>query len=249
MNNDEKKILIKIIAIVLVVFYFAMPPHNKIAQWGFVFNNIARFFESSPANMEKTEYLFHRNNAIYLVRMDNKIAALREMDKAVATFPVSLPDEQLYSLYSERAKVRLYYGDYKGALTDYLRNPNPNMNDMLKIAMLFKKEGKRKTAVSYCNKIIEMDIRAYAGYACMADVYADAGKYESSVTIMDLLIDRCPNKAKYHWDRAMYKEKVGDIKGAEEDRKKADELSAGYVNTNSITEEALKPKVLDLTIS
>ena len=94
-----------------------------------------------------------------------------------------------------------------------------------------------------------MDIRSYAGYACLADVYADAGKYESAVTIMDLLIDRVPNRGRYYYDRAQYKKMTNDINGYNSDMKKYEELSPGTKYSKSITKETLEPKFLMLTIN
>lgn len=239
----RKKFMFGLLAVVFIA-YFVMPPYDKIAQLHYLINNVKYCMKGQ----ETEAYIYHRNNAIYLTRMDNADGAIREMDKAVEVLPNNAADSILYSLYKDRAQIKMYYGDYKGALNDFLRIPSHGMNDYLSIAMLLKESGKKKLAISYCNRIIDIDIKAYAGYACIADIYASAGKYEAAVMIMDLLIDRSPNKAKYYADRAMYKEKLGDVNGARYDFDKAKELSP-FINFNeSITDGAIHPKKLTLTI-
>lgn len=242
--KKTNKSVIALLSIITLGIYLIIPPQDKIAQIGYIFNNI----KFSMCGQETEEYIFHRNNAIYLTRMENPKSAIIEMDKAVATLPNSIGDKTLFELYKDRAKIKMYYGDYKGALNDYLRIPSHGLNDYLAIAMLLKENGKRKLAISYCNKILDIDIKAYAGYACIADVYASADKYEAAVMIYDLLIDRSPNKAKYYADRAMYKEKAGDMIGAAEDHKKAEDLSPLVDYNSSITYEILHPKKLNLSI-
>lgn len=246
MNNKsfDKKVILIASLVFIVIMYFIIPPYNKLAQIGYCINNVKFYL-----NLNKPEaFVFHRNNAIYLARMNNSSGALNEINKAISIVPSSTSEEFIYDLYRDRANIRLFYGDHKGALTDYLKIPNHSINDYLKIAMLLKENGKRRLAVSYCNKIIDIDIKAYAGYACIADVYGSAGKFEASVMIYDLLIDRVPNKAKYYADRAMYKRKAGDNKGADSDLKYAQELSPILDVTSSITYDALHPKKLELSI-
>lgn len=243
-DSSNRNIIAVVIATVIISLYLITPPYDKFAQLGYFFNNIKLVMCSK----ETDAYIFHRNNAIYLTRMDNHLGAVSEMDKAVAALPNTAPDSTLYGLYRDRASIKMYYGDYKGALNDFLRIPSHGISDYLAIAMLFKECGKRKMAVSYCNKIIDIDLKAYAGYACLADIYADVGKYEAAVAIYDLLIDRSPNKAKYYADRAAYKEKAGDRIGAKDDYEKAKELSPLVDYKYSITYDVIHPKKLTLPI-
>ncbi len=247
---DKKKQTKKIIlssVIFIFVMYLILPPHNKFAQIGYLYNNYTYHTSSKDLN-RMPEYVFHRNNAVYLARMGSKYPSLKEIDKAIETMPENMDEIDVLRLYADRAKLRIYYKDYKGALDDFLRIPSPNMTESLKIAMLLKEQGKNKMSVSYCNRIIDMDIRAYAGYACIADVYAGIGKYDASVMIYDLLIDRVPNKAKYYADRAMYKKAAGDIQGYENDLKEAKELYPLVDLDSSITYDSIHPKSLDLSI-
>ena len=243
MEEDKKKILIITLATVFAI-YLLIPPYNKIAQIGYVLNNIQLLMNNKVVD----EYLFHRNNAAYLLKMNNRYSASKEMDKAIATVPSTISDSVLNRFYIERARIKLLNQDYKSALNDFLRVPTHSINDYLAIAMLLKKNGNRKLAVTYCNKIIDIDIKAYAGYACIADIYGSLKKYDASIMIYDLLIDRSPNKAKYYADRAMYKNKAGDIKGADQDLKKAKELSPLFNDNSSITYDALHPKKINMNI-
>ncbi len=242
MYKKDKNLLI-IVAVFLVIF-FIMPPHDKIAQVSYVFNNLKLLM----CNYETEAYIFHRNNAVYLTRMDNPRLAVKEMNKAIETLPSSAESYVLNQMYDDRARLKMSYGDYKGALDDFLKIPTHRITDYLTIAMLLKEVNKLPLAVSYCNKIIELDIKAYAGYACIADVYASVGKYEAAVMIYDLLIDRSSNKAKYYADRGMYKEKLGDKEGAQKDYEKAKELSPFVDFKSSITYDAIHPKKLELKI-
>ncbi len=241
--SKQKKIIMAVL-VFIIALYFILPPHNKIAQLGYLINNL----KFNMSTQETDAYVFHRNNAVYLARMDNAEDAIKEMDKAVDALPMNISSNILYGLYRDRANIKMYYGDYRGALNDFLRIPSHGMNDYLVIAMLLKENGKKKLAVSYCNKILDIDLNAYAGYACIADIYASAGKYQASIALYDLLIDRSQNKARYYADRAIYKEKSGDIAGAKEDYKKAKDLSPVINFEESLTYNAIHPKKLTLSI-
>lgn len=241
-KKNKKKILLIILAVVIVL-YIVIPPFNKIAQLEYLYYNM----QYTMGNQETEAYIFHRNNAVYLAKMNRSKDAIREMDKAIESLPANASETLLYKLYKDRGEIKLYFKDYKGALNDILRVPDHNMNDYLVIAMLLKEINKKKLAVSYCNKILDIDLNAYAGYACIADIYASAGKYEAAVMMYDLLIDRAP-RAKYYADRSMYKSKLGDKVGAKEDYDRSKELSSFVNYGESITYNATHPKQLNLIL-
>lgn len=249
--NDNKKNDRKILTIIIVGFLFVVwlctPPGNKFAQMCFWGNQTQLFWAKLTNNAETKEWLIHRNNAVYNVRMGRKEDAILEMDKAIDTLPVYM-DKKLSSLYKDRAQLRIYYEDYKGALSDYLKVENLNMMDKFKVAMLYKSIGQNKLGVEYCNSILNLDPKAYMGYVCIADIYAGVGRYDTSVRVFDLLISRSPNNAGYYLDRAQYKELAGDNAGANEDRAKAKEVNSIANNKISLVEQALHPKVLGLQI-
>lgn len=247
-KKNDAKILAWVIIGFLFVVWLCTPPGNKFMQVCFWGNNTQFMIAKLQNKDETTAYKFYRNNAIYLAKMDMKKKALAEMDTAIKSLPAYMPDGTLESLYRDSAQLKLFYQDYRGALNDYTKVKNLEFNDYFKLAMLYKVNGNNKYAVQYCNKIISIDSTAYAGYLCLADVYAGIGRADASVRIFDLLIDRVPNRAKYYADRANYKLIIGDKRGNFEDMEKAKEL-APHMNFNtSLVKETLEPKVLTLTV-
>lgn len=249
-KKDDAKILVGLFLFVLFVVWLNIPPKNKYAMLCYVSNNaqyfIAKMIDSSAVN----EWVLHRNNAIYLALMGNKKDSLREMDRAFVTMPSYISENRLSSLYKDRAMLKIYYKDYKGALNDYtMVDSRLELMDRFKIALLYKLNGNNKYALSYCNSIIDTDPSAYAGYACVADVYGSAGQPEASIRIYDLLIDRFPNRAVYYVDRAKYKQKIGDMEGYGQDLSKAKQIAPGVnVNRTSIIEDTMSPRKLTLQI-
>lgn len=248
-KKDDRKILALLCLIIIIVVWFVAPPRNKMAQICFWGKNtqywFAQRFDSNVAN----EWVFHRNNAIYLARMDNPKGAMKEMHKAFVTMPSYVSDEKLSKLYKDSATLKIYYKDYKGALDDYTRvKTKLDLTDRLKLALLYKMNGNNKYALSYCNSILDIDPTAYAGYACVADVYDSVGRPDASVKIYDLLVDRVPNRSQYYKDRAMYRQKSGDEEGYKQDIEKANSLSSvGEYNTSLIA-NTISPRKLTLQI-
>lgn len=249
MNKKDKSVILKIALALFILIWLALPPYCKSAQIGLFYSNTRLNWTKLINSNEIEEYRLHRNNAIYLAQMNKSNSALREMDRAISSYPLEASEEGLQSLYNDRAQMRLYYKDYFGALEDLVRIQNPSYTDMLKIAALYMKIGKNSKALSYCNTLFEADIKAYAGYACIAAVYANVGKYEAAIAMYDLLISRSPNRGKYYADRASYKLKAGDKNGYEEDMEKAKELSSTIDTTSSVIDDLINPKVLQLAIN
>lgn len=248
-RKDDAKLLTWIICGFLFIAWLCTPPGNKFLQVCFWGNNTKLFIAKVTNNSEATEYIFHRNNAIYLAKMyENKKRALLEMDKAINTLPSYVSDNELKALYKDRANIKLMSGDYKGALNDFLHSDDIQFNDNLKVAMLFKEQGNYREAMSYCNRILSVDGTAYAGFACLADLYTSLGRYDVAVRVLDLLIDRKPNIPRAYADRAMIKKKMGDNVGYEADVAKAKEYLPTINLEDSITYDALHPKMLNLSI-
>lgn len=248
-KNNDAKVLSTIITVFLFVTWLCTPPGNKFAQLCFYGNNTQYFIAKLTKTPEElNEWKFHRNNAIYLAKMDDKYASLKEINQAINTLPSYASDNEYSNLYSDRAQIRLYFREYKGALDDYLKVTDPSILDMFKIALLYKENGNNQFALSYCNNILNLDSNAYIGYACIADIYAGVGKYKTSVKIYDILISKRKNRAQYYADRSYYKTKAGDKVGALKDMEKAKELSPFVNKEITIIEETLRPKRLNLTI-
>ena len=246
-RKEDIKILIAIIAVFMVIVWLCTPPGNKFAQLCFCGNNSQYFIAKIFTPEKVTEYQFHRKNAKYLADMGYKRAALREMDLAVKTLPTFVSDEVLYKLYQDRGTLKLYYGDYKGALNDFLLIKQPSVEIKFKTAILMNNLGYNRMAIKYCNELINADVNSYYGFACIADTYATAGKPRAAIKAFDLLIDRARGKSKYYIERANYKKMAGDMIGYEEDIAKAKELSNRVDLNATLVNETLHPKKYIMT--
>lgn len=247
-RKDDVMLLVCVVLGFLLLAWFCIPPGNKFVQLCFWGNN-TKFFFSKIINGSKTsEYLFHRNNAIYLAKMyPDRKTALKEMDKAIATLPSYASNEELKMLYKDRAEIKLFLGDHKGALSDYVNSGSINFNDSFKVAMLFRSIGNYREAMSYCNAILNQDPTAYAGFACMSNIYISVGRPDVALNVWNLAIDRNKNNSRAYADRALVRKSMGDLTGYNEDVKIAKQYSPGINIEASIVEEALHPKILTLT--
>lgn len=248
-KKDDAKLLTGIIIVFLFVAWLCTPPGNKFLQVCFWGNNTKMLISKITHNSDDTEYIFHRNNAVYLAKMyPDKKRALREMNKAIETLPSFAPEAELKTLYKERAMIRLMAGDYKASLSDYINSDDIQFNDYLRVAMLFKEAGNYREAMRYCNNILETDSTAYAGYACLSELYTSLGRYDVAVNIWNLAIDRKPNNPRAYVDRAKAKKQMGDVVGYDADIAKAREYSPTLNLDDSIIEDTLHPKILNLPI-
>lgn len=248
-RKDDVILLSWIVLIFLIVAWFLTPPGNKFTQLCFWGNNTKFFFAKIIGTSASTEYIFHRNNAVYLAKMyPKKKTALKEMDKAIKSLPGYASDSELKSLYKDRAEIKLFLGDHKGALNDYINSDMITFNDSLKVAMLFKMAGNYKEALSYCNDILNKDNSAYAGFACIADIYNSVGRPDVALKVWDLAIDRNKNNPRAYVDRALVKKSMGDLEGYNSDVKIAREYSPAIDLESSIIEDSLHPKILTLSI-
>lgn len=247
-RKDDIKFLLSVILIFVLVAWLCTPPGNKFLQVCFWGNNAQYLYAKYVKKDNANAYIFHRNNAVYLAKMDLKLKAYDEINKAIELYPSYYGDNKLNNLYKDKGIIYLFFGDYKEALGALVKTCPVTILDHLRIAMLFKTNGNYKLALNHCNEIFAIDFNAYAGYACAADVYAQVGKVDTSIRLYDLLISKSPNRAKYYADRAEYKRMLYDVVGYEEDMAKAKELSS-YSNLEfSITKDILAPKKLDLSI-
>ena len=255
-SNFEKKSAkedLKLLAIIISVFLFVLwlftPPGNKLLQICFWGNN-TRMFVAKLMNEDNKEYVFHRNNAIYLAKMypEGNKQALREMNKAIELYPSYAPEAGLQKLYAERAQINMYIGNYKQALSDYMNSGSISFNDLLKVAMLYKMKGDYVRAMSFCNAILDSDGKAYAGYACLADVYEAAGRPEVALKVWDVAIDRKKSNPKSYVGRAKIEKKLGKMDAYKKDIEKAREISP-YINTDdTYIDDVLNPKVLTISV-
>lgn len=244
-RRDDIKILITIIFSFLIVAWLLTPPGNKFLQVCFWGHN-AQYLITSIVDKESIEeYRFYWKNAIYLTNFNDK-KAISEMDKAILAIPKYFSEKQAEILYKERAKIKLWFKDYKGALDDYLRVNSLDKDDILRIAFLFNSQGKHSLAVSYCNRLLNIELGNEDAYACIADIYASAGKYNSSVKVFDYLINRGETKPEYYIIRSNYKKLAGDTLGESLDREKALELDSSIQLENIQVTNVMLPKNIKL---
>lgn len=248
-RKDDARLLVGIIIAFLFVAWLCTPPGNKFLQVCFWGNNTKMLISKISHNSDDSEFIFHRNNAIYLAKMyPDKKRALKEMNRAIETLPSFAPDSELKTLYKERGAIRVMDGDYKGALSDYINSEDIQFNDYLRVALLFREVGNYREAMKYCNSILETDNTAYAGYACLSELYTSLGRSDIAVNIWNLAIDRKPNNPRAYVDRAKARKQIGDIVGYDEDIAKAKEYSPNINLDDSIIEDTLHPKILNLPI-
>ena len=246
-KKSDIKILIVIVSVFLIIVWLCTPPGNKFAQLS-LFGSNTQYFMAKIFNPDIiTEYQFHRKNVRYNVDMGNKKAAYREMNLAINSLPKFISDDVLYKLYQDRGNLKLYYGDYKGALDDFLLIKEPSFEVKFKTAVVMNALGYSKLAINYCNELINADANSYYGFACIADVYATAGKTIVAVKSFDLLIDRVPGKPRYYIERANYKKMLGDTIGYEEDIAKAKSLFNNVDINATLVNETLHPKKYVMT--
>ncbi len=222
-RKDDIKLLMLIFFGFMFVVWCITPPGNKIVQlcfWGhhvqYAVNNII----NKEAN---NEYSFFWQNAIYLTKFNDK-KAITEMDKAINSLPSYFDTSKAELMYRERAKIKSAFGDYKGALDDYLKVEKLDNEDVLRIANLLKKQKKPSLAISYCNRLFSIELGRPQACACIADIYANAGKYKTSVKVMDYIIQREEREAENYVLRSKYKKLAGDTVGAGLDLEKAKDL-------------------------
>ena len=249
-KRNDAKLLLWIIAGFLFVAWLCSPPGNKFLQICFWGNNTKLFISKIMNSDENKLYMFHRNNAVYLAKMfpKDKRKAMQEINKAITLLPSYADDKVLQSLYRDRAYIQMYYGENIGALNDFMHSGELQFMDYLPVALLFKENGDYRNALSYCNGILNVDMNAYAGYACLSDIYDSAGRPEIAERIWNLAIDRKSNNPKFYVERSKIRTKLGDEEGASTDLAKAREYIPNIDINQSIVEDTLHHKVLPLTI-
>lgn len=248
-RKDDIKLLVWIIFGFLFVAWICSPPGNKFLQLCFWGNNTKYFISKIFRGNNSTEYMFHRNNAVYLAKMyPDRKTALTEMNKAIQTLPSYASEQELKSLYKDRAEIRLFLGDQKGALGDFINSGDISFTDNLKVALLYRVAGNYREAISYCNAMLNQDPFAYAGFACLADIYTSVGRPDVALNVWNLAIDRKNNNPRAYADRALVKKSMGDQMGYESDMKIAKEYSPALDENDSIIDDTLHPKILALNI-
>jgi len=250
--KDDKKFVYFIILIVLINVWFFSAPTKRMAYIEMFFNNIRYQQAKASHDSSYEEYMYHRNNAIYLIKLKNSrrtLHAIKEMDKAIATVPDYVTPSVVQNLYRDRGYIKLYAGDKKGALEDLLLSGDLNMNDNLKVAVILTDHQAYGMARKYCQNILQENNTAILGYVCLSYVYERAGKTNSARKIYDYAIEnKKPSNPKLYVERALFKQRINDFKGFDEDIAIAKKLSPSINIKTSMIEEAVKPTDINLSV-
>ena len=249
--KDDKKFLIGLISTFLFVLWLCSPFGNRFAQIAFWADNCSYLYAKFMNTGRVPDYVHYRNRAIYLAKIYPKDSkrSLNEMNKAVELGSKYLDDNAMSKLYSDRAQIKLYYGDKKGALQDFLTADHLSITDDLKAAVLLTDNGQYVMASEYCKDILAERSGAFAGYACLSYVYEAAGRPDTAIKLYDLAIDRKPNSAIAYMERARLKQRLNNIDGYNQDKETAKKLSPNIEKEMSIIEEAVAPGKLSITIT
>ena len=247
---EDTKIIVTLIVTLIFFIWIFMPPLNKILQimsWG---NNIYYYFAKTFNASSVQEYIYHKNNAIYLAKMypEGSSKALAEINKAIDTAPKYIPKAEMDTLYTDRAKIKLFAGDKKGALSDFMKSEQIDFVDKLPVAILLAENKRYRSAMNLCNEILEAESNAFSGYACLAEVYNQIGKTGEAINIYDMVLDRKKNVYWAYIERGKLKLKLNDNASAEKDFAKAKEYAPRISKDDSYFAEALSPKYVVLKI-
>lgn len=251
--KDDKKFLYFLIALLIVNIWFFSSLTKHLAEIGIIYNNIRYRYAQLTHQKYPEEYEFHRNNAVYLVRLNNKIRtkhAVLEMDKSIATAPDYLPQYVVQNLYKDRAYIKLFAGDKKGALDDFILSSDIlSTEDNIKVAAILTEQGAFGVARKYCQDVLKADDSLIAGYVCMSHVYEQMGKPKSALKIYNYAIDeKYPNNAKLYVERALLKQRINDYDGYEKDIEKAKKISPNVDIKKSLMSDAINLTKLDLQV-
>lgn len=248
--NDDKKSMFFLIAIAILCVWFLSAPAKRLAELGML-NNQVRFRYAQLTHQKfPEEYVFHRNNAVFLVQMNNPIRtkhAIMEMDKSISTVPDYVPSNIVQGLYKDRAYIKLFAGDKKGALDDLLLSGDLNINDNLKVASLLTEREVYGLAKKHCHNILKENDTAISGYICLSYVYEKSGRPQSALRIYNYAIDKKrPNNPKLYVERALLKQRINDFNGYNEDIAIAKNLSPSIDTKLSMMEDAIHPMSVNL---
>ena len=249
--KDDRKFLIGIISVFIIVAWLCSPFGNKYTHMSYMANNIMYQLSKMTNSVRVPEYIHMRNNAVFMANLHPKQSnlSLNEMNKAISSVPDYVPSSELAKLYKDRAYIKLYYGDKRGALEDYLLSGDSlDINDRFKVANLLLEKKQYKMATEHCKYILENNYQAFIGYACLANVYESAGRTDVALRLYGLAVSKKPGSARAYIERAQLKLRMGDMKGYTEDLNKAKQMSPNIDKEPSLTEEALSPKKCTLTV-
>ena len=242
-------------ALVTIFMIWLFWPHNnsfiRLSYWSYnLFYNATKVLHIPFS----TETMYHRNNAIYLARINknNSEKSLNEIQRAVDLAAAKESTGELEYLYKERAILKLYYGDKDGALEDYekavgvINEPMDNM----RLAILLTDNHKYKDAVMQCKRILwRGTVPPPFGYVCLAYVYEKSGSPDAALSVYDWAIDRGRQEAYLYIERANLKKRMGDDEAYIQDINNAKKIDPDIkIKDDSFTEKALNLKNIPIKV-
>jgi len=96
--------------------------------------------------------------------------------------------------------------------------------ELLKLGVQCIENGKVDSALYYWNRVIDMDSSYVEAFFNRAMVNYQHKKYQQAISDLSFVLDKHPNDKQALQFRSICKDSIGDILGAEEDRKIAEEI-------------------------
>ena len=247
-NNNNKYGFI-IVTIFLIWLFW--PNNHSFIRLSYWADNIVYSILKLTNTNKTPEYIHYRNGAIYLAKIYPKKSepAINAINKAIALVPEDIANEKRTVLYKEAALIKLYYGDKKSALNDLMSVDYLEDSERLRIAVLLADVSRYNDALAECNQIISRNNYVLSGYVCMAYVYEKRGDYNAASRVYDFLIEEKPNSDLVYLERASFRKRTNDVKGAKEDFDRVKNYSMDSAdNYTSIIDRSVSVKELPLSL-
>ena len=246
-NNKNK---FGFIIVTLFLIWLFWPNNNsfiRLCYWSD--NAVYKLLKITHTN-KVPEYVHYRNSAIYLAKIypHKSAPAKNAMKRAIASVPQKMAQKELAKLYQESAVLSLYYGDKDDAMADYASASFLKDSDNFTYAVLLAEDSRFDEALSKCKEIIDKHNFIISGSVCMSYVYEKSGDIQTASDIYDEFIESHSKSVIAYMERACFRDRINDKEGAEEDRKKAKELSSyATENYTSIIDKSIHFKELPLS--
>lgn len=238
------------IVLVFLIWLF-FPTKNNFAQLSCWAYNIT-YKVSKMMNIETPpQYIHVRNNAVYKAKINPKKSrpALEEFDKAFALVSGEDKTREQSILLSDRAVVKIFYGDRAGAIEDLENAEFLEKDGSFRLSLLLADMGEYDEAGEICKELVTKNNNAILGYVCYAHIYEKKGETESAKRIFNWLANKKPDNALVYTERAFFKKRMNDENGFAEDMKRAKETSPNLLMPKtSMIEDAVYFKHLPLQI-
>jgi len=160
------------------------------------------------------------------------------------------------SLFAKRGELRLLNDDYEGALRDGLNvmeSNTKNFSGYELVATSYQKMGQWNKAATYLNKMLELQLDNMKVSYNLATLYQNNKQLESSLYVLNRLIERYPNESAFYISRANLSLAKGDRPAAKSDFDKAVSVDpdnyAGFRERGSFFRNNLSPDLARIDYS